>query len=267
MISTVSHLSRPANAQTGVPASPQHLMDGSHRKLSLPHRLRSANRNSDRNPTLSTFVDRVRAHAPHSTPLRSALLQYVLTDRSLVEIADWNLCTISSIMYWAGKLKLPGRQRGRHALLAPTPDQKRVIRLFREFGAAEAARRSAKSRQRIYQIIGRWAPELMTQRTLYNNRRTPWPERRVPRCNVIAFRITADELRRLLAATPTSSAARFSANAKARAIVLAHITPPTDIGPEPPEASASSAAGTTTVAGSRLDGQKSTQMERCASVS
>ena len=185
---------------------------------------------SARDPALLKLVNDVRARAPRYGSLKRALMQYLVTDRTLADIAADHSCTFAALMYWAGKLQLPGRRRGRRVLLAPSADDRRVIALFRKYGAVEAARRAAKSRARVYQVLSRWAPDLKRPWHSRNAVRQQPPKRHAARCEVIAFRLTHDEWRALQATTLPSSASNLSANERAREMVLRFIGTPVGSG-------------------------------------
>jgi len=179
---------------------------------------------------LLKLVNDVRARAPKYGSLKSALMDYLTTDCTLAEIAAQRSCTIAALMYWATRLGLPGRRRGRRVLRAPSADDMRVIDLVRQFGAAEAARRSGRSRARVYQILSRWSPESKRPWHRRDAMRHQPPKRHAARSEIIAFRLTQDEWKSLQATKPPSGGSNLSANVKARSIVVGYIVSPTGTG-------------------------------------
>lgn len=185
---------------------------------------------SAHHPALLKLVNAVRAGASKYGSLKSALMDYLTTDRTLVDIADEHSCTIATLAYWGAKLGFPKRKRGRRVLRVPSADDKRVIDLVRQYGAADAARRAAKSRPRIYQILARWAPELKRPWRRRDAGREQPRERHAARSEVIAFRLTQGEWKSLQATMPPSGGSNLSANGKARSIVVGYIASPTGTG-------------------------------------
>lgn len=175
------------------------------------------------------YVGLAMRQAPADGSLQSALIDRLLTNRTLAEIANEHRCTIAKLEYWVIKLGFPRRIRGRRALRAPTSQQIRLIALFRRFGAVEAARRTGLSRARVYQVISRWGPSTKRSWIRRNAVARRVPKRRATRCHVVAFRLTTTQWRQLLASRINpSERKKMSGFDKARAIVLAHITPQTD---------------------------------------
>jgi hypothetical protein len=148
-------------------------------------------------PALQKMVDSVTALGPRYGLMKSALKQYLLTDRPIDEIASEHSYTGTALIYWIRRLGLPMR-RERHVLHMPPAGHQQAIALVRERGVAEVAR----------------------------------PKRRGPLSTVVSFRLSADEWQSLLATKPSSDGFNFSGGEIARAIVLNHIGPPGHHGPE-----------------------------------
>jgi len=166
------------------------------------------------------MVDAIMALAPRYSSMKSALKEYVLSDKPLTQIADEHSYTPPALTYWARKLGLPERRRGRPLLLEPTEDHERVIALVRQHGVPETARREGISRQRVSQIVCRWAPELRGTRTVRTLVPLPRPKRRPARKIVVSFRLSAAEWQGLLTTQLNAHEKRLSGFGKARAIVL-----------------------------------------------
>jgi len=109
---------------------------------------------------------------------------------------------------------------GRRALVQPTEDHSRIIELVRVQGTSKTALQIGRSRQRVHQVISRWAPELKKSKP--NPVSKPVVERvRPPGRNVIiSFRISRDEWRRLAKLEIDVGKGRTSVFKKARALVL-----------------------------------------------
>lgn len=240
----VSLLSPSANKQPHTSVSRQLLAKNSHREPSLLRCFLSANSNPGHGVVSRKLVDTVMTLAPRHAYLKSPLLEYLLTNRPLVEIAKKHSCTISALVYRATKLGFPTRRRGRRVLLAPAAAHNRVIALVREYGVAEAARRASLSRQRVYQILYRWAPEWKGRWPLQDAMRQQPPKRRTTRSVVIAFRLTRDEWKSLQATKPSSGASDLSANEWAREVVLRHLATATGTGCASAQDSTAQASGT-----------------------
>jgi hypothetical protein len=168
---------------------------------------------------LQKLADVVMARAPCHGSLKSALKRYLLSSLPLAAIANEQLCTVSGLVYWIRKLELPRRRRGRRLLLKPTVEHERVLALVREYGAVEAARRAVVSRQRVYQILSRWAPEWKRHWIPRKPTRRPRRRRHALPTVVVSFRITVSEWELLLATQPPSGQFNLSGFAKARWIV------------------------------------------------
>jgi hypothetical protein len=82
---------------------------------------------------------------------------------------------------------------------------------------AEAARRTGVSRQRVYEVVSRWAPELKGRRPAPKTASIANRERRAPRSIIVSFRVSALEWQRL---QDSQSTPGLSGCAKAREIVL-----------------------------------------------
>ena len=122
---------------------------------------------------------------------------------------------------------------GRRALMQPTEDHVRIIKLVRVHGVSKTALQIGRSRQRVHQVISRWAPELKKFKP--NRMSEPVAKRvRLPRRNiVVSFRISSDEWRRLTKVDIDVGKGRTSVCKKARALVL------NSLGPEGPHGGAS----------------------------
>src|SRR6185312_1990075 len=114
---------------------------------------------------------------------------------------------------------------GRRALIQPTEDHSRIIELVRVHGVSKTALQIGRSRQRVHQVISRWAPELKKSKP--NRVAEPVMKRvRPPRRNVVvSFRISGDEWRRLAKMEIEIGKGRSSVYKKARAIVLNSLDP------------------------------------------
>jgi hypothetical protein len=179
------------------------------------------------NPVLDADVqkmlDSIMALAPRYALLKNALKEYVLTDKPLIQIASEHSYTPPALTYWARKLGLPERPRGRPLLLKPTEDHKRVIALVRQHGVVETARREGISAQWVSQVVKRWAPELKGKRINRTVVPLPQPMRRPARKIVVSFRLSAAEWGRLLDTQLTTDEENLSGFEKARAILLHYL--------------------------------------------
>ena len=180
---------------------------------------------------------------PTKPSVMSALVDLACSDHTAKEIAKRYAFEPSALHYWGKRIGLPMRQRGRHALLEPTPKHARILELVRSHGITEAARRVGISRQRVHAIVCRWEPALRGRRPAIRLTVLPRPERRPPRNIVVSFRISTDDWEQLLAATPVDGEGETSGFAKARAIVLSHLSAPDDGEPGPAKAIVNPAGG------------------------
>jgi hypothetical protein len=114
---------------------------------------------------------------------------------------------------------------GRRALIQPTEAHSRIIELVRTHGISKTARQIGRSRQRVHQVISRWAPEL--KKSKLKQISEPVVKRiRPPRRNVvISFRISGDQWCRLAQVDIDTGKGRLSVYKKARAIVLNSLNP------------------------------------------
>jgi hypothetical protein len=186
-------------------------------------------------------VAAIMALGPKKPALMLALVDCICSDHTAKAIADRHSIHQSVLSYWSQRLGLPKRRRGRRVLLRPTLEHQRILKLVGEHGIAKTARRVGVSKQRIFQIVCRWAPQLSRRPTFVKAVTLPPRQRRPPRKIVVSFRISTDEWQRLLAATPISGESGMSGCHKARAIVLHHIGPTGRNGQELAQASASPA--------------------------
>jgi len=156
--------------------------------------------------------------------VKSALIAYLTTTALAHDIARQHGFTSSVLSYWARKLGLPLRCRGRRHLAQPTLRQRRILMLVQRYGIAAAARRIGRSRQFVHQIVGRWAPELRRVRTAppvaYRRRRAG----QQPRDFVVCFRVSEQELTSLAKARIPDTSRGLSANEKARKLVLRYLS-------------------------------------------
>lgn len=229
MTTILTHYQPPNGARFQIKAPFHALTADSHQLPILGKSLGRANPNSTRGNEVQRLLKAVRALPARHAHLKPALMERLLTNRRLVDIAARYACSVAVLSYWTSKLRLPLRKRGRRALGAPTAQHQQLIRLFRRLGAMEAARRSGLSRARIYQVISKWRPSTKRPRICRKPERQKAPKRRIIKRHVVAFRLTHAQWRLLLASRKTSSEKiKMSGFDKARAIVLAHITPQTD---------------------------------------
>ncbi|HEY5912029.1 MAG TPA: hypothetical protein VJA21_15605 [Verrucomicrobiae bacterium] len=217
-------LSVPASLEFTSTTSPQGPSPaGCGNKTTVLEERHLAKPNPDLDLEVKELLDAVMSLAPRHTLLKNALREYLLSDQTLKKIAIEHSYTPGALVYWVRKLGLPQRPRGRPVLLKPTEDHKRIIAEVRQYGAGEAARREGISKQRVSQIVQRWAPDLKRKRTRKNIVRSR-AKRGPTRAIVVSFRLSPDEWR-LLETTPVASGrVNISGSKKARAIVLAHIT-------------------------------------------
>jgi len=157
--------------------------------------------------------------------LMSALTDLVCSEITAKAAAERYALAPSAVHYWAKRLGLPERQRGRRPSTQPNPKLRRILDMVRTEGIATAARRVGISRQRVFQIVCRWEPELKGRRIGQKVIKLEQPRR--PRRNiVVSFRISTDEWQKLLATECGSDRRKMSGFAKARAIVLGHLAKP-----------------------------------------
>lgn len=169
------------------------------------------------------MLDTVMALPPRFASLKLALKSYLVSGAPLIKIASAHSYSAAGLVYWVRKLGLTRRKRGRGFLLAPTEEHKRVIALVGQCGVAEAARRGGVSKQRAWQIISRWAPELKGRRMRPKLLPPLRPKRGPARKVVVSFRLLPDEWQLLLGAPSPSGQLNLSASKKARAILLDHL--------------------------------------------
>lgn len=182
------------------------------------------------------IVAAILALGPTKPPVMSALVDLACSDHTAKEIAKRYAFKPSALHYWGKRIGLPMRQRGRRALLEPTPKHARILEFVRAHGITDAARRVGISRQRAHAIVCRWEPALRGRRAVVKLAVLPRAERRPPRNIVVSFRISAGDWERLLAAAPVDGEGKVSGFAKARAIVLSHLATPSGDEPGPAKA-------------------------------
>lgn len=194
---------------------------GSNSKATVGEAELLANSNPDSSPNVQSMIDAVTALASEHRGVKSALKEYLVSDRTLKDLAHAHSCCPATLTYWIHKLGLPQRTRGRRKLLTPTKKHLRVINLVRVHGIAGAARREGISKQRASKIVRLWAPELKGRHKRFGP--LPPPKRREPRKIVVSFRLSENEWRLLQAAPLMPGWSKMSVFAKARAIILKHL--------------------------------------------
>ena len=165
--------------------------------------------------------------------IMSALADLVCSEITAKAVADRYALAPSTIHYWAKRLGLPERQRGRRPSMQPNPKLQRILDIVRIEGIAGAARRVGISRQRVFQIVCRWEPHLKGRRIGAKVVKLKQPSRRPRRNIVVSFRISTDEWQKLLATECGGDRRQMSGFAKARAIVLGHLGKPDNGEPAP----------------------------------
>jgi hypothetical protein len=163
---------------------------------------------------------------PKRPLVMSALVDMMCSDHTAKAIANRYSLKSSAFQYWARRIGLPMRQRGRRARPRPTAQHARILDLVREHGIAGTARQVGVSRQRVHQIVCRWEPGLRRRAAEPKLKVLRPPKRRAPRNIVVSFRISTDEWERLLETRSYGGKSQMSGFAKARAIVLSHISAP-----------------------------------------
>lgn len=181
-----------------------------------------AKRNPELDPAIRPIMERVMALPPRYEGIKCGLKEYLVTDRTLNDIAKEYSYTPASLLYWTRKLGLPHRKRGRRILQNPTKDHNRVIALVRQYGVAETARREGVSKQRVSHIVSRWAPELKGQRI---HQKTGPSSDRKSRKYKVSFGLSADEWQLLRDSQPIVARPNMSPLEKARVIILRHLKP------------------------------------------
>ena len=214
----------PATLEIISNASPEHhVADGDANEVNLLQGPDFAKPNLVLDPEVQKMLDTIMALAPRHASMKSALKEYILSDKPLTQIANEHSYTPPALIYWIRKLGLPERPRRRPLLLEPTEQSKRIVLLVRQYGIKEAARRGGISRQRVSQIVCRWALGFKGRQVLHKVASLPKSNRRSPRNIVVSFRVSTDEWRRLLATKPTTGGECLSGFGKARAIVLRYL--------------------------------------------
>ena len=120
-------------------------------------------------------VAAIMALATTKPVLMSALVDCVCTDDTAKAISNRYSLHQSTLSYWNRQVGLPKRRRGRRALLQPTAEHKQILELVRNHGISGAARRASISKQRVSQIVCRWAPELKGRRRATKSVALPHP--------------------------------------------------------------------------------------------
>ena len=223
----------PANleiSQLNLPACD--LPDGIGNAGTLPQHTHDAKpKPADLNATAG-LVAVIMAIPPRYSVMKSALCDYVLSDEPLAVIAKRHGYTGPAIAYWIWKLCLPARGRGRPILQQPTSAHRRMLALARTHGVAETARRLGVSRQRVDQVIDRWAPELKGHLKPPVSREHHRFQQQPARTVLVSFRLSKKEWSRLATSEVNAAGPGLSPYEKAREIVLKFIATPGDGGHE-----------------------------------
>jgi hypothetical protein len=170
-------------------------------------------------PEVQRMVDSIMQLSPRHEAMKCALKEYLLTERPLSEIAAEHSYSGPAVTYWLRKLHLRRRRRGRPSS-RPSAKGQQIIDLVRSHGMVQAARRTGVSRQRVHEVVSRWAPELKGRGRIRKLLQVAEPKRRLRRNFVVSFRVTSEDWQRLIASQPTPQTNGSSAGAKARGIVL-----------------------------------------------
>jgi len=158
--------------------------------------------------------------------IMSALADLICSDATAKTVADRYALAPSAVHYWAKRAGLPERQRGRRSAMRPNSKLQRILDAVRVGGIAAAARRAGVSRQRVFQIVCRWEPQLKGRRIGSKVVEMRRPARQPRRNIVVSFRISTEEWKKLLIAKCGDGRRQMSGFAKARAIVLGHLNDP-----------------------------------------
>ena len=222
-------------ADQGTPSPcPERQSDGN-RNIVL-HDAPNANANLMNAKATKEVVTAITALGLKKPALMPALVDCACSDDTAKAIAHRYSIHESVISYWSRRLGLPKRRRGRRALLHPTPEHKKILELVRLHGVAQTARRVGASKQRVYQLVCRWEPELRGHRTAVKVTTVARRKRRPARKIVVSFRLSNNVWKLLSAATPIAGEPRLSGPRKARAIVMNFITSSESTGHTPPQA-------------------------------
>ena len=221
MIAHIAQSPVPASLEVQVVNPPNHSKDDVHAlETNLLQGPTLAKPNPNLDPATRPMMDRVMALTPRYGAIKPALKEYLVTDRTLNDIAQEYSCTAAALLYWIRKLGLHHRKRGRRLLQNPTEDHNRVIALVRNYGVAETARREGVSRQRVFHIVCRWAPELKGRRI---HQKAGQSSDRQSRKYKVSLELSADEWRLLRASQPVVVRPNMSPLEKARVIILRHL--------------------------------------------
>lgn len=114
---------------------------------------------------------------------------------SNAELAQRHQVSRSTITYWTKKAGLPLKRRGRSCLAEPNAAQREVIELSKSLKQTQIAQRFNISKQRVQQILKRWAHLL--PKPIVNPTAPPsqLPQREV-RERIICFRLTSRQVER-----------------------------------------------------------------------
>jgi hypothetical protein len=160
--------------------------------------------------------------------IMSALADLICSDATAKTVADRYALVPSAVHYWAKRAGLPERPRGRRSAMRPNSKLQRILDAVRVEGIAAAARRAGVSRQRVFQIVCRWEPQLKGRRIGSKVVEMRQPARQPRRNIVVSFRISTEEWEKLLIAKCGDGRRQMSGFAKARAIVLGYLNDPND---------------------------------------
>jgi transposase-like protein len=131
--------------------------------------------------------------------------------------------SLATVFNWIRRSGLPRHGRGRRPLTEPTPNHQHILRLVREMGVSKTAKVVGVTKQRVHNVVTRWAPGLKGPRRS-KKAMTHVPRQRRPRKQiVVSFRLSTEEWDRLASAIPKVTARKWSSGKQARAFVLQRI--------------------------------------------
>lgn len=162
--------------------------------------------------------------------LKCALIAYLTTPALACDIARQHGFSASVLSFWARKLGLPLRRRGRRRLAAPSLQHRRILTLVQHYGMAATARRIGRTRQYVQQIVARWAPGLRPVRAVPPVSYRRCREGHQPRDYIVCFRVSEQEIKDLANAEILDMPRGLSAHEIAREVVLRFL----DVKRQPP---------------------------------